>query len=249
MLTGERDRSLAWLASVEPLSRCVCECGTVYTPIIRGGIDISSIVYQINREIRDRDVRVVSETGEQLGVMPVRAALDIAQNRELDLVKVQPNASPPVCKLMDYGKFKFEQSKKEKEFKKNQHITETKEIRLSATIGSADFDRHVKTGRGFLADGNRLKLGIRFRGRQMAHTDIGRELLRKFAASCEDISTIASESKLDGRQMTMLLAPKAQATVKSAKPAAPADSRSEAPAAKPAAPADSKHATPHQEGK
>jgi translation initiation factor IF-3 len=157
---------------------------------------------------------VVSENGEQLGVMPIRSALDIAANRDLDLVKVQPNAAPPVCKLMDYGKFRFEQSKKEKEFKKNQHVTETKEIRLSPGIGTHDFDTKLKNGRSFLTEGDRLKVSVRFRGREMAHTDIGRELLKRFAAACEDIATVFAESKLDGRQMIMFLAPKSPSTNK-----------------------------------
>ena len=179
---------------------------------MKGETNISSISYQTNREIRDKEVRVVTESGEQLGVMPIRAAMDLAANRDLDLVKVQPNANPPVCKLMDYGKFKFEQSKKEKEIKKNQHVTETKEIRLSPGIGAHDYDTKLKNGRSFLEEGDRLKVNVRFRGREMAHTDIGRELLKKFAEACADVASVTSESKLDGRNMTMVLTPRAQSS-------------------------------------
>jgi translation initiation factor IF-3 len=140
--------------------------------------------------------------------MPVKAALEIAANRDLDLVKVQANAVPPVCKLMDYGKFRFEQSKKDKEIKKNQHIAETKEVRLSPGIGVHDFETKLKSARNFLGDSDRVKVSIRFRGREMAHTDIGRELMKKFADSCNDIASVTADAKLDGRQMIMVLSPK-----------------------------------------
>jgi translation initiation factor IF-3 len=157
-------------------------------------------------------VRVITDSGEQLGVMPLRAALEIAANRDLDLVKVQANATPPVCKLMDYGKFKFEQSKRDKEVKKNQKITETKEIRLSPGIGQHDFDTKLKNARSFLDEGDRVKVGVRFRGREMAHTDLGSDLLKRFAAGCEDIAAVSAAAKLDGRQMIMILSPKSNQT-------------------------------------
>jgi len=171
-------------------------------------LHISSPVYQINREIRDREVRVVSETGEQLGVMPLKSALEIAVNRDLDLVKVQGNIVPPVCKLMDYGKFRFEQAKRDKEVKKNQKVSETKELWLSPSTGQHDFDTKLRTGRSFLQDGDRLKVTVKFKGREMAHQELGRNLLRKYSAACEDLAQVASESKMDGRRMSMLLAPK-----------------------------------------
>jgi len=144
--------------------------------------------------------------------MPIRAALEIAANRDLDLVKVQANAVPPVCKLMDYGKFRFEQAKREKEVKKNQKITETKELRLSPGIGKHDFDTKLNNARGFLENGDRVKVGVRFRGREMAHTDLGSDLLKRFAAECEDLATVSAPAKLDGRQMIMILSPKSNQT-------------------------------------
>jgi translation initiation factor IF-3 len=140
--------------------------------------------------------------------MPIKAALEIAANRDLDLVKVQANAVPPVCKLMDYGKFRFEQRKKDKEIKKNQHIADTKEVQLSPSIGAHDFDTKLKAARSFLGDGDRVKVSIRFHGREMAHTDIGRELMLKFAVSCSDLATVTAEAKLDGRRMIMVISPK-----------------------------------------
>jgi translation initiation factor IF-3 len=177
---------------------------------------ISSLSHQINREIRDREVRLIGEEGEQLGVMPVREAMDIAIERNLDLVKISPGANPPVCKLMDYGKFRFEQTKRDKETKKNQKIVEIKEIRMTPGIGQHDFDTKLKAARGFLDGGDKVKVAVRFRGREMTHTDIGAELLKKFAAALEDIATVNKDAKLDGRHMAMFMAPKAAPAVKAA---------------------------------
>ena len=133
----------------------------------------------------------------------------MADEHNLDLVKISPNAVPPVCKLMDYGKFRFEQTKREKEAKKNQHVVEIKEIRMSPGIDVGDFNTKLRNAQKFLADGNRVKVTVRFRGREMAHTDIGKNLLVKFAEDCAEIATMDKNPKLEGRNMSMFLAPKA----------------------------------------
>lgn len=169
---------------------------------------ISSKGHQINEEIRDREVRLVSADGEQLGIMSAREALEKAIELDLDLVKISPTANPPVCKLMDYGKFKFEQTKREKEAKKNQHIVEIKEVRMSPGIDVNDFNVKLRNAQKFLAEGNRVKVTVRFRGREMAHTDIGRGLLIKFAEECGEVATLDKDPKLDGRHMSIFLSPK-----------------------------------------
>ncbi len=151
---------------------------------------------------------MVSADGEQLGIMSAQEALDKAEEANLDLVKISPNAVPPVCKLMDYGKFKFEQTKREKEAKKNQKVVEIKEVRMSPSIDSNDFNVKLRNAQKFLADGDRVKVTIRFRGREMAHTEIGRDLLLKFAEQCAEIATMDKEPKLDGRHMSIFLAAK-----------------------------------------
>ena len=140
--------------------------------------------------------------------MSADEALHIAEERGLDLVKISPQAQPPVCKLMNYGKFKFEQSKREKEAKKNQHVVEIKEIRMSPGIDVGDFNTKLKNAQKFLADGNRVKVSVRFRGREMAHTEIGRDLLTKFAEQCAEVATMDKAAKMEGRSMTMFLSPK-----------------------------------------
>ena len=132
----------------------------------------------------------------------------MADEHNLDLVKISPNAVPPVCKLMDYGKFRFEQTKREKEAKKNQHVVEIKEIRMSPGIDVGDFNTKLRSAQKFLADGNRVKVTIRFRGREMAHTDIGKNLLVKFSEDCAEIATMDKSPKLEGRNMSMFLSPK-----------------------------------------
>ncbi len=164
--------------------------------------------HQINEEIRDKEVRLVSAEGEQLGIMSAREALEKAEEAGMDLVKISPNAVPPVCKLMDYGKFKFEQTKREKEAKKNQRVVEIKEVRMSPNIDSNDFNVKLRNAQKFLADGDRVKVTIRFRGREMTHTEIGRDLLLKFAEACAEVATLDKEPKLDGRHMSIFLASK-----------------------------------------
>ncbi len=169
---------------------------------------ISKDVHQLNEDIRDSEIRLIGSTGEQLGIMSAAQAQRIADEQGLDLVKISPQATPPVCKLMDYGKFRFEQGKREKEAKKNQHVVEIKEIRMSPGIDVGDFNTKLKNAQKFLADGNRVKVSVRFRGREMAHTDIGKDLLVRFAEQCAEVATLDKEPKLEGRSMSIFLSPK-----------------------------------------
>ena len=164
---------------------------------------------RINEEIRSAEVRLVSDNeDEQLGIMSARDALRMAHERELDLVEIAPNGKPPVCKLMDYGKYRFEQAKKEKEAKKNQRVVEIKEVRMSPGIDVNDFNVKLRNAQKFLADGDRVKVTVRFRGREMTHTEIGRDLLLKFAEQCSEVATMDKEPKLDGRHMSIFLSAK-----------------------------------------
>ena len=163
----------------------------------------------INEEIRDREVRVVDQNGEQLGVMSSRDALALAEERQLDLVKIAPQARPPVCKLMDYGKYRFEQSKKEREFRKNQKVITVKEVRLSATIEDHDVDVKFKNAVKFLKDGNKVKVTIRFRGRQITHSDIGRQVMNEFAERIKEYGTVDKAPQIEGRNMSMFISPRA----------------------------------------
>lgn len=165
-------------------------------------------MHQLNEDIRDSEIRLIGSTGEQLGIMSAAQAQRIADEQGLDLVKISPQATPPVCKLMDYGKFRFEQGKREKEAKKNQHVVEIKEIRMSPGIDVGDFNTKLKNAQKFLADGNRVKVSVRFRGREMAHTDIGKDLLVSFAEQCAEVATLDKEPKLEGRSMSIFLSPK-----------------------------------------
>ena len=165
-------------------------------------------MHQLNEDIRDSEIRLIGSTGEQLGIMSAAQAQRIADEQGLDLVKISPQATPPVCKLMDYGKFRFEQGKREKEAKKNQHMVEIKEIRMSPGIDVGDFNTKLKNAQKFLADGNRVKVSVRFRGREMAHTDIGKDLLVRFAEQCAEVATLDKEPKLEGRSMSIFLSPK-----------------------------------------
>lgn len=170
---------------------------------------ISKLDHQINESIRDKEARVIDNDGAQLGIMPVTQALNIAYDKDMDLVMIAPNSKPPVCKIMDYGKFRFEQSKKDKEAKKNQHIVEVKEVRMSPGIDTNDFNVKLRNAQKFLKEGDRVKVTVRFRGREMAHTNIGEKLLVKFGQECDEFATVEKNPKLDGRHMTMFLSPRA----------------------------------------
>ena len=170
---------------------------------------IGKLEHQLNEEIRDKEIRVIGADGAQLGIMSPADAQRLAYEKDLDLVKIAPNATPPVCKIMDYGKFRFEQSKKEKEAKKNQRVVEIKEVRMSPNIDTNDFNVKVKNAQKFLKEGNRVKVTVRFRGREMAHTSIGEVLLKQFGDACAEMATVEKNPKLDGRLMTMFLSPKA----------------------------------------
>lgn len=186
----------------------VCGCFAASALCIWGCFIIGKLDHQINEEIRDKELRVIGANGDQLGIMSSADALALAEEKELDLVKIAPNAVPPVCKIMDYGKFRFEQLKKEKEAKKNQRVVEVKEIRMSPSIDTNDFNTKVKSAVKFLNDGNRVKVTVRFRGREMAHTSLGEVLLKQFGESCAEVATVEKGAKLEGRNMSMFLSPK-----------------------------------------
>ena len=164
-------------------------------------------MHELNEDILDKEIRLIGAEGQQLGIMSSQEALKIADEQGLDLVKISPQAVPPVCKLMNYGKFRFEQSKKEKEARKNQHVVEIKEIRMSPGIDVGDFNTKLKNAQKFIADGNRVKVSVRFRGREVTHASLGQELLHRFAELCSECSTVEKQPKLEGRQMLMFLAP------------------------------------------
>lgn len=163
----------------------------------------------VNEQIRDKEVRVISETGEQLGIMPIEKALRLAEERQLDLVKIAPKANPPVCKIMDYGKYLFEMAKKEKEARKNQKVINVKEIRLSASIEDHDLGVKARNADKFLKAGDKVKVTIRFRGREMAHPEVGYEVMEKFVSMLTVEAVMERKPTLEGNQMIMVLAPKA----------------------------------------
>ena len=171
-------------------------------------LTIAKLDHQLNEEIRDKELRVIGDDGTQLGIMSAEQANALAEEQGLDLVKISPNAVPPVCKIMDYSKFCFAQKKREKEAKKNQKVVEIKEIRMSPSIDTNDFNTKVKAAQKFLADGNRVKVSVRFRGREMAHTDLGEKLLVAFGEACAEIAAMEKNPKLEGRFMAMFLTPK-----------------------------------------
>ena len=162
---------------------------------------------EINEQIRDKEIRLIGADGAQMGIMSPRDALKMAIDKDLDLVKVAPQAKPPVCKILDYGKYRFEMQKKEKEAKKNQKVVELKEIRLSLNIDTNDFNTKVNQAAKFLQQGHKLKVSIRFRGREMAHPEQGLNVLERLAEDLKPYATVESKPKMEGRNMLMLLAP------------------------------------------
>ncbi len=171
-------------------------------------MNISSKELQINEEIRDKEVRVIDATGQQLGILKIEEAMEKAAELNLDLVKIAPQANPPVCKIIDYGKYRFEQSKREKEAKKNQRVVDIKEIRLSLNIDTHDFETKVGHAKRFLKGGDKVKVSIRFRGREMGHPEIGYEIMQRFADALSEDSNVEKKAKLEGRNMLMFLAAK-----------------------------------------
>lgn len=180
-----------------------------YYKIIWRWLSISKEM-NVNESIRAKEVRLIDSNGDQLGVKSRNEALDIAQARELDLVLVAPKAKPPVCRVMDYGKYRFEQQKKEKEARKKQKVINVKEVRFTPGIGQHDFDTKLKNTRKFLEKGDKVKASVRFRGRAITHKDLGREVLNRLAEELEDSATIESKPKMEGRNMFMMLAPKTE---------------------------------------
>ena len=162
----------------------------------------------INEQIRDREVRVIGEEGQQLGIMSSREAMKIAREAELDLVKIAPQAKPPVCKIIDYGKYRYELARKEKEAKKKQKTIEVKEVRLSPNIDSNDLNTKIASARKFIEKGNKVKVTLRFRGREMAHVQSSRHILDEFAKALEDIALVDKPAKMEGRSMAMFLTEK-----------------------------------------
>ena len=163
---------------------------------------------QINEEIRDKEIRVIGADGSQLGLMSARDAQKLAAEKDLDLVKIAPQAVPPVCKIMDYGKYCFEQAKREKEARKNQHVVDIKEVRLSLNIDTHDFNTKLNNATKFIKHGDKVKVSIRFRGREMGHPEIGLETMNRFAEACAEFASVEKPAKLEGRNMLMFLAPK-----------------------------------------
>ncbi|MCG1012524.1 translation initiation factor IF-3 [Tepidanaerobacter sp. GT38] len=163
---------------------------------------------QVNHEIKAREVRVIGPDGKQLGIMPLKDALRHAQEAQLDLVKVASDAKPPVCKIMDYGKYKYEQSKREKEARKNQKVINVKEIRMNPTIDDHDFQVRLKSAIKFLQDGNKVKVSIKFRGRQMTHTKLGEDVLNKMIEQTKELGVVEKPPVIEGRNMVMILSPK-----------------------------------------
>ena len=162
----------------------------------------------INEQIRDREIRLIGEDGEQLGIMSAREAMKIAQEAELDLVKIAPAAQPPVCKIIDYGKYKYEQARKEKEAKKKQKTVEVKEVRLSPNIDTNDLNTKINNAKKFISKGNKVKVTLRFRGREMAHVQQSKHILDDFAETLADVAVVEKPAKMEGRAMSMVLAEK-----------------------------------------
>ncbi|MBO8158612.1 translation initiation factor IF-3 [Thermosyntropha sp.] len=181
-----------------------CELAFIFS----GGELLISKDWRVNEEIRAKEVRLISETGEQLGIVSLKEALDVSLEKGLDLVEIAPLAKPPVCRLMDYGKFKFEQSKREKEARKKQKIIEVKEIKMRPNIEEHDLMVKAKNARKFLNSGDKVKVTIMFRGRQITHPELGEKLCLRFAEVLSDVSNIEKKPKIEGKNMVMVLMPK-----------------------------------------
>lgn len=180
------------------------------TQKIRRWLEISKDNMNVNEKIRAREVRLIDSNGDQLGVKSHQEAMKIARTRNLDLVLVAPNAKPPVARIMDYGKYRFEMQKKEKEARKKQKVINVKEVRFTPGIGDHDFETKLKNARKFLEKGDKVKVAVRFRGRAITHKELGREVLERFAEEVKDIATIEQKPKMEGRNMFMMVAPLAE---------------------------------------
>ena len=179
------------------------------------GISVKDLL--INEEIRDKEVRLIGPDGEQLGIVPISEAQNLAIEKNLDLVKIAPQAVPPVCKIMDYGKYKFEQAKREKEARKNQKVIEIKEVRLSLNIDTNDFNTKVNRAIKFLEGGDKVKAALRFRGREMAHPELGTSIMQRFIEAVSAVGDVEKQPKLEGRSMVMFVSPKPAANTKGGK--------------------------------
>lgn len=164
--------------------------------------------HQINEEIRDKEVRLIADNGDQLGIVSSREALEIAIQKGMDLVKIAPQAQPPVCRIMDYGKYRYEQAKREKEARKNQKTIEIKEVRMSLNIDTHDFNTKVNAAKKFLSAGNKVKVSVRYRGRELAHPELGRGLLERFKDDCSEVGVVDKQPKMEGRSLVMFIASK-----------------------------------------
>lgn len=171
-------------------------------------LPISNKELLINEEIREKELRVIGSDGSQLGIMSSAQALRLAAEKNLDLVEIAPQAKPPVCKIMDYGKYRFEQAKREKDNRKNQRVVDIKEVRLSLNIDTHDFNTKLNHALKFISKGDKVKVSIRFRGREMGHPELGYEIMRKFSQACAEAAVVEKPAKLEGRNMLMFLAPK-----------------------------------------
>ena len=180
-------------------------CSRFFCLCFKEGLTISKNDLQINEQIRDNEIRVVSADGEQLGVMSAKEAQDIAYEKGMDLVKIAPKAQPPVCKIIDYGKYKYEQSRREKEAKKKQKTVEVKEVRMSPNIDANDLNTKVNNAKKFILKGNKVKVTLRFRGREMAHVQQSKHILDDFADMLKDVAQVEKPAKLEGRNMSMVL--------------------------------------------
>ena len=200
------------------VKRAICIACFYFSGILLEVSAINNNDLMINEEIRDREVRVIDQNGEQLGVMATAAALSLAEERQLDLVKIAPGAHPPVCKLMDFGKYRFEQSKRDREIRKNQKVITVKEVRLSATIDTHDIEVKSRMAQKFLSEGNKVKVSIRFRGRQITHAEIGTDVMEAFAKAVADVGVVERKPATEGRNMTMIVAPRESTAAKPAKP-------------------------------
>ena len=197
--------SLAALIIIDLIMRAVFV--RIFLFYNKGAVSIANELL-INEQIRDKEVRVITDDGEQLGIMSIANALAAAEERDLDLVNISPKANPPVCKIMNYSKYKFEQMKRQKEAKKNQKVTTMKEMRLSATIDRHDMEVKAKNVAKFLKNGDKVKVSIRFKGRQLSHTDQGKAVMDTFTEIMGDAAIVEKQAKVEGRSMFMILAPK-----------------------------------------